>query len=156
MWTSRAKFQGDNRSQFQLGRPTYHNFKFPLTLLPSYAASSAPNKMIFGPLTRQHALVLQRRLSTSQRSSGAPVHRIPKPEGEDFRPPWVYLMSRLVSLTVIPGTFVFCFYPKRPYELYSGRVLLCIFLRLWRSRACFPTGVCYQMQFSIWADVLSI
>ncbi|EDR13719.1 uncharacterized protein LACBIDRAFT_309004 [Laccaria bicolor S238N-H82] len=59
--------------------------------------------MIFGPLNRQHALVLQRRLSTSQRLSGAPVHRIPKPEGEDFRPPWVYLMSRLVSLTVIPA-----------------------------------------------------
>ncbi|KIK03344.1 hypothetical protein K443DRAFT_676829 [Laccaria amethystina LaAM-08-1] len=59
--------------------------------------------MIFGSLTRKHALILQRRLSTSQRSSGAPVHRIPKPEGEDFRPPWVYLMSRLVSFTVIPA-----------------------------------------------------
>ena len=124
-------------------------FQVPLILLPPFTARSAPNRMIFGPLTGKHALVLQRRLSTSQRSWGAPVHRIPKPEGEDFRPPWVYLMSRLVSLTVIPGTFVSCFYLKPPYELYSGRVLLRIFLRLWGSRACFSTGVCHRRQFSI-------
>ena len=63
--------------------------------------------------------------------------------GEDFRPRWVYVYTRLISYGIIPGTLLssYMMEPTRfkPY-IPSDWNLLCLHLRLRRTRTYISTS----------------
>lgn len=80
------------RNSFELGR-----------LLPIANTLCTPSMR---GLYATRLLLAQRTLQ--RRPMSTDVNRLPKKmegPGEDFRPPWVYIGSRLISFLVIPSTF---------------------------------------------------
>jgi len=104
----------------------------------------------FYMLSRNTWRLLQRhsrqKIGTGARFKGTNTKQeCPQDEAIDFRPPWMYVGSRFMTLIMIPGAFVCpsavgmwcrCTYMPRYCLLFY------IFLWLWRQRSCVSTRAC--------------
>jgi hypothetical protein len=73
---------------------------------------------------------------TSMTDGGKGREALPPPKemndgGEDFRPPWVYVGSRLVNYVIVPGILLSSYMKLANFKLFtSGWILLRLLLRL--------------------------
>jgi len=107
----------------------------------------------FHMLSRNTWRLLQRhsgqKISTGTRFKGTNTKQeCPQDEAIDFRPPWMYVGSRFMTLIMIPGALVCPFAVGMCLYTYVSRYCLLFYIFLWfrRQRPCVSTRACISFE----------